>query len=295
MQYYIFSKYSKLFIVLGLLLILIVLFISSILFKKDIIAPSNNKYDLKEDGFCIYKNVLNNEEIKNLKKYCKEGNYSIVQEYLLKNNNLNDLIQYATNKDYKFQDYIWIIQKSAVHTCHRDNNGDFFNKNQKYPSYTMLVYLEDMEKCLAVIPESHKDPDSYFTNFQNSLKNLLCKSGDVILFNANLIHVGTINSNDNNLRIQLKVTHKDDIPYISYYEKFHKVLNQENTIPIFLRKIQRNISCTFPGISNWTRNEYITSIKHTTTDTDKNIGMGQKIFSYIFYGNSDFYDLPNAF
>ena len=295
MQYSIFSKYSKLFIVLGLLLILILLFISSILFKKDIMVPSNKNYHLKEDGFCIYKNVLNNEEIKNLKKYCKEGNYSIVQEYLLKNNNLNDLIQYATNKDYKFQDYIWIIQKSAVHTCHRDNNGDFFNKNQKYPSYTMLVYLEDMEKCLAVIPESHKDPDSYFTNFQNSLKNLLCKSGDVILFNANLIHVGTINSNDNNLRIQLKVTHKDDIPYISYYENFHKVLNQENTIPIFLRKIQRNISCTFPGISNWTRNEYITSIKHTTTDTDKNIGMGQKIFSYIFYGNSNYYDLPNTF
>jgi len=293
MQYSIFSKHSKLFIVLGLLLILIVLFISSILFKKDIMAPSNKKYDLKKDGFCIYKNVLNNEEIKNLKNNCKEGNYSIVQEYLLKNNNLNDLIQHAANKDYKFQDYIWIIQKSAVHTCHRDNNGDFFNKNQKYPSYTMLVYLEDMEKCLAVIPESHKDPDSYFTNFQNSLKNILCKSGDVILFNANLIHVGTINSNDNNLRIQLKVTHKDDIPYIFYYENFHKVLNQENTIPIFLRKIQRNISCTFPGISNWTQNENIQSSRGT--DNGAKISLGQKMFSYIFYGNSDFYDLPNAF
>jgi len=293
MKYSIFSKYSKLFIVLGLLLILIVLFISSILFKKDIIEPIGKKYDLKEDGFCIYKNVLNNEEIKNLKKHCNEGNYFIVQEYLLKNNNFNDLIQHATNKNYKFQDYIWIIKKSAVHTCHRDNNGDFFNKNQKYPSYTMLVYLEDMEKCLGVIPESHKDPDSYFTNFQDSLKNLLCKSGDVILFNANLIHVGTINLNDNNLRIQLKVTHKDDIPYISYYENFHKVLNQENSIPIFLRKIQRNVSCTFPGISDWTRGEYINSINHT--NIDKNIGMGQQIFSYIFYGNSDYYNLPNSF
>lgn len=293
MQYFIFSKYSKLFIVLGLLLILIILFISSILFKKDIMAPSNKKYDLKEDGFCIYKNVLNNEEIKNLKNNCKEGNYSIVQEYLLKNKNLNDLIQHATNKDYKFQDYIWIIQKSAVHTCHRDNNGDFFNKNQKYPSYTMLVYLEDMEKCLGVIPESHKDPDSYFTNFQNSLKNLLCKSGDVILFNANLIHVGTINSNENNLRIQLKVTHKDDIPYISYYENFHKVLNQENTISPYLRKIQRNVSCTFPGISNWTQTENIKSSRGT--DNGAKISLGQKIFSYIFYGNSDYYDLPNAF
>jgi len=106
MQYFKFSKYSKLFIVLSLILILIILFIASILFKKDIIAPSNKKYDLKKDGFCIYKNILNNEEIKNLKNHCNKGNYSIVQEYLLKNNNLNDLIQHATNKDYKFKEYI---------------------------------------------------------------------------------------------------------------------------------------------------------------------------------------------
>lgn len=295
MQHFKFSKYSKLFIVLGLLLLLIVLFISSILFKKDIIAPSNKKYDLKEDGFCIFKNILNTEEIEKIKIYCKEEKYSIVKEFLFKNKNINSIIRSATDKNYNFQDYIWIMKKSAVHTCHRDNNGDFFNKNQKYPSYTMLVYLEDMEKCLGVIPKSHTDPNSYFMDFTNSLRNILCKSGDVILFNANLIHVGTINKNENNLRIQLKVTHKDDIPYISYYENFHKVLNQENTIPVFLRKIQKNISCTFPGISNWTRSEYIDSINHTHIDTNKNIGMGQNIFSYLFYGNSEYYNLPNAF
>ena len=51
----------------------------------------------------------------------------------------------------------------------------------------------------------------------DQVTNILCKSGDVIIFDANLIHVGTINTKDNNLRIQLKVTHKDDIPYLSYY------------------------------------------------------------------------------
>lgn len=295
MQYSKFSKNSKLIIIFVLIIILLLLFIGSFLFKKDIIEPSGKKYNLKKDGFCIFHNVFNNQEINELKQYCKEKKYSTVQNYLINNNKMNSLIDFATDKNYKFQDYIWIIQKSAVHTCHRDNNGDFFNKNQKYPSYTMLVYLENMEKCLGVIPKSHKEPNSYFTNFKDSLRNILCKSGDVILFNANLIHVGIINNNENNLRIQLKVTHKDDIPYISYYENFHKVLNEENTIPIFLRKIQKNLSCTFPGISDWTRNEYIQSINHTNINKNTNIGMGQHIFSYLFYGKSDFYNLPNAF
>jgi hypothetical protein len=197
------------------------------------------------------------------------------------------------NEHYQFQDYIWIIEKSSVHTCHRDNNGDFFNKNQKYPSYTMLVYLEDMDKCLGVIPESHKNPNSYFIDYSNSLTNLLCKNGDSIIFNANLIHVGTFNEKDDNLRIQLKVTHKEDIPFIFYYQNFHKILNQDNNIPIYLRKIQKNLSCTFPGISNWTQNENIKTSRGSVNGAD--IGSGQKIFSYIFYGNPNFYDLPNAF
>ena len=52
-------------------------------------------------------------------------------------------------------DYIWMIMKSNVHICDRDNNGLFFNKNQKYDSYTILFYLEDMDSCLDVIPKSH--------------------------------------------------------------------------------------------------------------------------------------------
>jgi ectoine hydroxylase-related dioxygenase (phytanoyl-CoA dioxygenase family) len=253
----------------------------------------NKEYELKKDGFFICKNVLNDKEIMYLRELCKKEEYQKIQQYLLQNEGMKQLIKNYAGSQYQFQDYIWIIKKSAVHTCHRDNNGDFFNEGQQWPSYTMLVYLEDMEKCLGVIPESHREPSSYFVDFKGSLTDLLCGRGDIILFNANLIHVGTINNKEDNLRIQLKITHKDDIQHIKYYENFHKVLNQDNQLPQYVRKIQRNLSCIFPGISNMTQSENIRSARGS--DNGANIGQGQKWFSYLFYGNSDFYDLPNAF
>ena len=293
MPYKIIKKYPTQVIALLLLIILIFLFIGNFLLKKDRTNSSEKIYKLRDDGFCIFRNVLSSSEIDILKKQCKNGNYKQVQNYLLNHHRINNLALTATNKEYKFQDYIWIMQNSSVHTCHRDNNGSFFNKNQKYPSYTMLVYLEDMDKCLGVIPESQKSPNSYFINFSNSLTNLLCKSGDIILFNANLIHVGTITADENNLRIQLKLTHKDDIPYISYYEDYHKVLNKKSTIPIPIRKIQREISCTFPGFSDMMQNETV----RTTRGSGNGISISpmQRIFSYLFYGDSDYYDVPNTF
>jgi len=280
-------KYKTLTIILILILLLLLIYI---FYSEDKIYLSTD-YDLNRDGFYIYNDVLNNEEIEIIKSHCISGNYKKTKKYLLNNTALKK-IAYLISPDYVFQDYIWIIQKSSVHTCHRDNNGDFFNKGQKYPSYTMLIYLEDMEKCLGVIPTSHKDKNSYFTDFKGNLVNLLCKKGDVILFNANLIHVGTINKNNDNLRIQLKITHKDDIDKISYYQNFNKILNKDNTVPKYLRKAQRNLSCMFPGISNLTQSENIKSSRGT--DNGATVGIGQQIFSYLFYGDVDFYDLPNV-
>jgi hypothetical protein len=262
-----------------------------LLFSKDKIYLSTDS-SLDKDGFSIYKNVLDQNEIDRLTLYCKKKEYKKIKDCLLMHDGLKKIAT-DVSPDYVFQDYIWIIEKSSVHTCHRDNNGDFFNEGQKHPSYTMLIYLEDMEKCLGIIPESHKDKYSYFVDLNGNLVNLLCQKGDVIIFNANLIHVGTINSRDDNLRIQLKVTHKDDIEHISYYQNFNKILNKENTLPLYLRNAQRNLSCMFPGISNLTQSENIRSSRGS--DNGANIGIFQQLFSYLFYGDVDFYDLPNAF
>lgn len=280
-----------------ILISIVVLFIVYVtyysIFTHDYIDNSNKKYDLNNDGVCIIKNVFNENEIQMLKNKCARGDYKSAKNDLIHNHSLKSVIQKATSDEYKLQDYIWIIQKSSVHTCHRDNNGDFFNEGQKHPSYTMLIYLEDMEKCLGVIPKSHKNASSYNFNLTNQVVNLLCNKGDIIIFNANLIHVGTLNKRNDNIRIQMKITHKDDIETLSYYENFNKVLNQDNVLPKELIRIQRNFSCMFPGLSNITQSENIRTARGSDNGVD--IGIFQKMFSYMFYGNSRFYDLPNAF
>jgi hypothetical protein len=251
------------------------------------------QYDLEKDGVCLFPQVLSTKQIEQLKQECMKGQYKEAKEQLIHDKRLIKLLQKTLGNEYQFQDYIWIIQKSSVHTCHRDNNGDFFNKGQQYPSYTLLLYLEDMEKCLGVIPTSHKDVNSFNVNITNKVETLLCKKGDAILFNANLIHVGTIQSKDDHLRIQMKVTHRADIPTLSYYQDFNKILKKDNTMPKELLQFQKNVSCMFPYLSNLTQSDNIQSARGT--DNGEKVGLPQKIFSYLFYGNSDFYDLPNAF
>jgi len=268
-------------------------FIIHFMLYEDIVSYWNQKYNLNRDGFCIFKDTFSSSEIYNLTKKCEMADYSETKEYLMTHKNLNNLIHRNTSKDHIFQDYIFIIKKSAIHTCHRDSNGDFFNETQKYPSYTMLIFLEDMEKCLGVIPHSHKDVNSFNINFSDPVSHLVCKKGDIILFNANLIHVGALNSKDDNLRIQMKVTHKDDIEAIPYYNNYNKILNEDNNMPFLIRKAQRKLSCLLPIISNLSQKE----IQRTSggDSAKEKISVFQKIFSSLFYGNSSFYNLPNAF
>jgi ectoine hydroxylase-related dioxygenase (phytanoyl-CoA dioxygenase family) len=276
-----------------------VLFLLYLLIKvyttKERVDTTGGNYNLQRDGVCIIKNVLDDSEIEYLKQMCKTGNYAEAKKRLINHSGLQNKLQQVIGvPDYMLQDYIWIIQKSSVHTCHRDNNGDFFNEGQQYPSYTLLIYLENMERCLGVIPGSHLDVNSYNVNLTDDLVHFLCKPGDAILFNANLIHVGAINdSGDDHLRIQMKVSHRNDIDTLEYYQNFNKVLREENTVPRPLRLMQKNASCMFPVISNMSQKENIMSARGS--DNGASIGIGQKIFSSLFYGKSDFYDLPNAF
>jgi ectoine hydroxylase-related dioxygenase (phytanoyl-CoA dioxygenase family) len=260
--------------------------------NNDKILDTNKSYNIKNDGFSIYKNVFNTDEINKLLNHINNKEYKKCKEYLIKHPKLNSIIRKNLDNKYVFQDYIWIIIKSLVHTCHRDNNGTFFNKNQKYPSYTMLIYLEDMEKCLGVIPESHKDKYSYGININDQVKNIICNKGDIILFDANLIHVGALNHNkEDNIRIQMKVSHSDDLQSLYYYQNFNKILNNTNNVPFELKKMQKNISCLFPIVSDLTQKETVKAVKGT--EEGSNLSFLQKIYSYLFYGNSNFYDLKN--
>jgi len=282
-------KNKLLLFVLIAITILVLKFLIHFVLYDEIIEDLPTKSSLKNDGYVKFQNILSEKEIEYLRNLCEEDKYKEVKHYLMFNKKLIKYIKKHCSDQHEFQDYIFIIKKSAIHTCHRDSNGDFFNENQKHPSYTLLIFLEDMEKCLGVIPKSHFDLNSFNVNMEDHVVNLLCNKGDAILFNANLIHVGALNSKDDNLRIQMKVTHKDDIPTISFYNNYNKILDENNNLPFFLRKAQRKLSCMFPIISNYTQGD----IQRTAQGGE--ISISEKIFSYLFYGNSNFYKLPDAF
>jgi hypothetical protein len=251
------------------------------------------KVQLQMDGYCVGSQLFSDKDLQNMHFCMKQQNYQELQTHIQSNPQLIHFIKKHIGQHYIMQDYIWVIKKSHVNTCHRDNNGDFFNKRQKYPSYTMLLFLEDMEKCLSVYAGSHKHTWSHCVNFTTPLQNIICKKGDIIIFNANLIHVGALNFKKDHARIQMKLTHKDDIDALSYYQNFHKVANQDSHVPYYIQKMQRSLSCTFPFVSDMTQQTNIQTSKGS--DNGAVIPTHQKVFSFIFYGNSDFYDLPNAF
>ena len=267
---------------LVILLILIVSFWFITLYKyKDV----NYIPDLKENGFMLVKNAFTDNDIKNI----KSSELKQVKNAIINSDKIKNIIKHNIGVDFVLQDYIWYIKRSQVHTCHRDNNGDFFNANQKHPSYTMIIYLEDMEKCLGVVNKSHTRKYSIF----DKVENILCNKGDLIIFNANLIHTGVFNRLENNPRIQMKITHKDDIKNISYYENFNKIVDTPSKTPVFIRKTQQKLSCITPIISDLTQKININSARGS--DNGSKVGLLQKMFSFLFYGDSNFYDLPNAF
>jgi len=251
------------------------------------------KIQLRSEGFCVGSGLFSGPDVNTMNQHVKRKKYKHLQRKIQENTGFTRFMKTHVGPQYELQDYIWVIEKSHVNTCHRDNNGDFFNKTQKYPSYTMLLFLEDMDKCLTVYPGSHKNKYSHRVNFITPLQNILCKKGDIVIFNANLIHVGALNIKNDHVRIQMKITHKDDLQALSYYQNFHKVANKQSHVPKYMQKIQRSLSCTFPVVSDMTQTTNINSARGS--DNGSAITPHQKVFSFIFYGNSDFYDLPNAF
>lgn len=243
-----------------------------------------------DNGYFLIKKILDEDMINEIKDMSNKNNYSEIKIKIFENKKLKEFIKDNLGEKYVFQDYIWVIKKSFVHTCHRDNNSKYFNKGQKHRSYTMLIYLEDMQKCLSVVPLSHSN-NNVILNF-NPILDIYCNKGDAIIFDANLIHVGSFNKSENNLRLQFKISHVDDIDHLKYYQNFNKILNKEASTSRYLRYLQKNISCTLPIMSDISQTDNISSARGSSKGVK--ISMGQKIFSYLFYGDKDYYDLPDA-
>ena len=272
------------------LLLVVVIIVISFIITQFQSSDSIKPYDLQKHGLCVIKNTLSIQEIEILKEICKNEDYKQVKDRIINHPKIiADIIQ-KTGQGFEFHDYIFILKKSAIHTCHRDANGSMFNDLSNL-SYTMILYLEDMDKCLGIIPQSHQNRNQPIY-LPNSVQDVVCQKGDILLFDANIIHTGIILETPDNLRIQMKISHKDDISKLSYYTNYNKIMNESNTMPIAVQRMQQTASCMFPIISDYTQ----TDVKNTTNyQTDSDIPFHQRVFSYLFYGKSNYYNLDNAY
>jgi len=249
------EKWLQVLIYIGTFFILIIFF--SLLYRRltqtTYIGPTDgqSKENLDKDGIILLAEFVTNDDIIQIKELINENKIKDVQKYIISSPNVQNKTTGLLGGDYDFHDYIFLIKRSQFHTCHRDYNGDFFNENQQYPSYTIIIYLEDMEKCLDVIPKSHLVHQEYNMNVTDHTQTVFCKAGDAILFNANLIHNGSLNDNENNMRVQMKISHKTDHEVLHFYNKYHKVLNSENETPTVFKHAQKHISCQFPILGEY--------------------------------------------
>lgn len=267
------------------IIILIILSISLRIYKN--YSIDKRTFNLKKDGICVIHNLLSQEDINICKSFIIDKNDLQIKNYIINSPVIQKKVFELIGDDYVFNDYIFLIKKSQIHTCHRDYNGSFFNEKQQYPSYTFLIYLENMDKCLDVIPNTHKNQYNNIINITDNTETVFCKSGDAILFDANLIHTGTINSKEDNMRIQLKLTHKDDLETLSFYQNYNKTLNKDNTLPQILKYTQKHLSCQFPIISNLMQ-PYDNKILPYNTSS-----FIDKLFGHLLYGDSQFFVLDN--
>lgn len=220
---------------------------------------------------CLNENDVNYAlTLMELKKYRE------LQEFIQNNTSVKNEIRRHLGDDYVFQDYILSLEKSAISTCHRDENGRMFN-GQTHPAYTILFYLEPMEACLDVIAGSHKR--SGFLNISYPLESIPCTPGQAILFDADLIHSGSINDKDDNKRVQMKLIHKEDVGKIPEFDGYHKVADASKTNARWYTKFVRDMSCSFTGFADITKNG-----QHTPEWL-------QKMYKSLAYGGENKYTL----
>jgi hypothetical protein len=245
-------------------------------------AGNTIKFVRPVDGDTGYKllDVFGDTEVNYILGLIDSKKYLDAQKFIQNHSGFLKQMNQLLGEDYVFMDYIFTIEKSSISTCHRDENGSVFTPQNKHPSYTILFYLEPMDACLDVIPKSHKERNAVYLS--NSLESIPCKPGQAIVFDADLIHSGSINTKNDNKRIQMKIVHKDDLDNLKEFHKYYKVGDATKETTLQNTLFYRRLSCMFPGIADLTRNG------------NSMPPFLNKLYKKLVYGDEDNYKLKNV-
>ena len=270
------------------LLFVLVIFLILVILN---LPQCKNRYDLEKDGFTVINKILSREGVKEINYLANINKIKEIKKFIVQNDKVKSILNNFIDSKYIFHDYIFYIKKSKIHTCHRDYNGTLFNNKVKNPSYTILFFLNDMDSGLDVIPGSHTSLFSNAINLFDVTQGIKVKKGDAIIFDANLIHSGSFNNQENNPRIQMKLSHPDDIVEYDYYQKYNKILDKNNNTNKYVQRVQKYLSCQFPIFADLTNYD---AKKNVSNKSFGKSSIEQGLASF-FYGNKDFYNLKEAF
>lgn len=209
----------------------------------------NVEWSLDRDGLCIISDMFSPSELEFMLRTAKQQTKPALQSvraFVANHGPLNEaLVNRCAMIEYEYNDYLFAILGSQISTCHRDYNGTMFQKSLNYPTFTVLIFLNEMNACLDVVPGSHVR--SYINNYlMDNSKHVRCRVGDVLIFNSNLIHTGSIvNKSESNPRLQMKLCHKSDREKLPFLEDYYKVLN-DKTSSKPITTFAKHISCQYP-------------------------------------------------
>ena len=102
----------------------------------------------------------------------------------------------------------------------------------------------------------------------------------MLLFNANLLHAGSItNVHENNPRIQMKFTHKDDRKVLSFYENYTKIVDKDINTSKIRDNVIKHFTCQHP---------FAQEIANKVYNYDTNKKEAPKWFLNLIYGNTSY-------
>ena len=116
--------------VIIVLVLLLVFFLWMQSIKVRFVKDSNGG----DSGYDVL-TCLDEFEVRHALDLIENKKYRELQHVIQNNPRVLREIEGVLGPDYVFQDYVLSLEKSAISTCHRDENGQMFNE-QNPPSYT---------------------------------------------------------------------------------------------------------------------------------------------------------------
>lgn len=242
---------------------------------------------LNELGYVIFRNVINKNSI----DYGREQINSKVNYFKMKpfiDTEMIGKINILMNMDL---DYI----KYRVSNSNNSSDAGAFHRDihtydKTQPIYTCLTYLD--ESVLEIIPKSHNNlciPYLKFIKFYNSKLQLKMNPGDLLLFNASLLHRGIFYKSKGNNRRIIQLFDCVSVRDMKKYEEsiLHIPCRNEcsSIISNFLIKINKtnfsaNLANKIALVSSFRGYGYILNpislmssdkkIKHISTESERN-------------------------